>query len=384
MKILHLCTSVDPSTGGPANVLARLTPAQVARGHEVRIVTMDTPDRVSDVRPALEGAGVRLMHPQRPATGPLAPLGVKRLLGEAMEGWTPDVGHIHGLWQALPHVGSSVLRKRGVPYVFRPCGMLDPTVLAMGGALKKRVFLAVRGKGDLNGASGLHFTTTTERDLVAPMGLRPEAFVIPNGIDWSEYEALPERGAYRASSGIGDAPLVVFFSRVHEKKGLDILLPAFAQGAPADARLVLVGPGEAGYVASLEREAARLGIGERVVFTGMIRGADRFAPVVDADLFCLPSYQENFGVAVVEALACGTPVLISDQVNIFQDVVDAGVGRAEPCDIEQTAGALSAMLADRHALREMGARAREWARETYAWTKIVERVDAMYARVTGG
>ena len=381
MKILHLCTSVDPATGGPANVLARLTPAQVERGHEVRIVTMDAPDRVADVRASLESAGVRLVHPRTHVTGRFASGTVKALLAEVMDGWTPDVGHIHGLWQGLPHVGSSVLRSRGLPYIFRPCGMLDPAVLAMSGALKKKAFLALRGKRDINGARGMHFTTTTERDLVAPMGLTPEKFVIPNGIAWSEYESLPERGAYRASSGIGEVPMCVFFSRVHPKKGLDILLPAFAQGAPSDARLVLVGPGDEGYVESLRAEAERLGIADRVVFTGMIRGGDRFGPVVDADLFVLPSYQENFGVAVVEALACGTPALISDQVNIFSDVVEAGVGRAEPCDVEATTRALDEMLRDRGALREMGARGRAWARETYAWTSIVERVDAMYERV---
>ncbi len=381
MKILHLCSSVDPATGGPANVLARLSPAQAALGHDVTIVTLDTPDRVETVRPRLEKAGVRLVHPTTPVGLARARGVVRSLMDDGMSSGAPDVGHIHGLWQALPHLGSGVFRKRGVPYVFRPCGMLDPAVMSMSGTLKKRAFLALRGRRDINGAQGMHFTTTTERDLVKPMGLSPKPFVIPNGVEWAEFEALPERGSYRASSGIGDRPLVVFFSRVHQKKGLDLLLPAFAKGAPEDAVLVLVGPGEEGYVASLRAEAAGLGIGDRVVFTGMIQGAERFAPVVDADLFCLPSYQENFGVAVVEALAAGTPALISDQVNIFQDVVEAGVGRATRCEVDEIADALREMLTDRDALRAMGARGRVWAEETFDWTRIVDRIDAMYARV---
>ena len=383
MRILHLCSSVDPATGGPANVLARLTPEQVKRGHEVTIVTMDMPDRVADVRAKLEGAGVRLVHPTSPV--PLTKIagGVRTLMAEGMSKGAPDVGHIHGVWQGLPHLGAGAFRRAGVPYIFRPCGMLDPTTIAMGSTLKKKAFLFARGRKDLNGARGMHFTTTTERDLVAPMGLKPEPFVIPNGIEWAEFEDLPERGSYRAQTGIGDRALVAFFGRVHQKKGLDLLLPAFAKGAPSDAELVLVGPGDEGYIASLKQEAQELGIADRVRFTGMIRGSERFAPVVDADLFCLPSYQENFGVAVVEALAAGAPALISDQVNIFRDVVEAGVGRATRCDVDEVAGAMREMLADRDALREMGAKGRAWAHDTFPWSRIVEKIDAMYERVVG-
>ncbi|MEM1423522.1 MAG: glycosyltransferase [Planctomycetota bacterium] len=393
MRVLHLISSVDPVYGGPSNVLARLAPEQVRSGHEVCVATVDTPDRLVDVKPVLEPAGVRMVHPSESVAGPFASdktgglfaSGAARaMIDEATDGWAPDVAHIHGLWHSFPHAASAELRERGIPYAVRPCGMLDPAVIRMSGAWKKKLFLALRGRRDINGARAMHFTTATERDLVGPMGLTPEPFVIPNGIAWSEYEALPERGSYRAESGIGDAPMAVFFSRLHGKKGLDILLPAFARGAPADAHLVLVGPGDDGYVAGLRRDAERLGIAGRTRFTGMLKGAARFAPVVDADLFVLPSYQENFGVAVVEALACGTPALISDQVNIFRDVVDAGVGRAEPCDVDATAKAIGGMLADRGALREMGARGREWARETYAWTSIVAKIDAMYGFVAGG
>lgn len=384
MRVLHLITSVDPSTGGPANVIARMTPEQAARGHDVRVVSMDTPERAEGVRERFESAGVRLFHSAGPVGRLAGPSAAMEIVLGAIRGWQPDVGHIHGMWQAMPHVGAKTLRTRGVPYVFRPCGMLDPTVVRMSGALKKRAFLLVRGKKDLNGAHGLHFTTTTERDLVAPMKITAEPFVVPNGIEWGEFETLPARGGFRAARGLGERPLVTFFSRLHEKKGLDLLLPAFAQGAPADAALALVGPGEKAYVDGLRAEAERLGIADRVLFTGMLEGADRFAPLVDADLFCLPSYQENFGVAVVEALACGAPALISDQVNIYQDVVDAGVGRATRCDVSEVAQAMGAMLTDRPALRDMGARGREWARDTFPWTRIVDRIDDMYARVAGG
>jgi len=359
MRIVHLTNSIDPISGGPANVLARLAPVQAQRGHEVTVITADDPDRVGEVTAQLGRAGVSV-RAGGPGSGPLwrAPGAIPEL--EAAIGRGVDLMHGHGLWQHLVHWGAAVCRSRSVPYIIRPCGMLDPWSLAQG-RLKKRVFLALKARKDLDLAGALHFTTETERRLVEPLRLRAPSFVIPNGLDWSEFETLPQSGAFRRKHDIGERPLVVFLSRLHHKKGLDLLLPAFASGAPADAVLALVGPGEEGYVTGLKRKGEQLGIGDRLIFTGMVKGAGRVEALADADLFTLPSYQENFGVAVIEAAGAGTPVLISDQVNICDEVREAGVGRVVPCEER----ALSA----------------SWARDHFSWNSIADQVDAMYASV---
>lgn len=382
MRILHVLTSIDPSTGGPANVLARLARVQSGRGHSVCVLTADDPASVQPVTSELRAAGVehRACGPMR---GPFAAGRATRREIEGMLGAGVDVVHIHGLWQHAPHTAAAAARAAGAPYIMRPCGMLDPWTLRQG-RLKKRLFLALVARRHLNRAAALHYTTDTERRLVEPLHLRPRAFVIPNGLDWAEFEALPARGAFRAAHGIGQRPLIVFLSRVHHKKGLSLLLPAFAALRDASVMLAIVGPGDAGYVEQLRAQAASLGVGERVIFPGMIAGRARLEALRDADLFCLPSYQENFGVSVIEALGVGTPVLISDQVNICSEVAAAEVGEVVPCEVEPLAQRMAAMLADRGRLAEMAARARPWVERTFRWDAIAAQIDAMYEQVVRG
>lgn len=396
VRILHLCTSIDPAAGGPSNVLARLARVQAERAArssgppgQVSIIVADAPDAVKGVAAELEAVGVRV-HAGGPGAGPFCkgPM-VERLIRDALAApqgpgtGPPDIVHIHGLWQHTPHFGARAARQAGVPVIFRPCGMLDPWSLNQG-RIKKKLFLELRARRDLNGSAAIHYTTETERRLVEPLRLRPRAWVIPNGIDWSEFEVLPPKGRFRAAHGIDQRPLIVFLSRLHYKKGIELLLPAFAHAAPKDAVLALVGPGEGDYVQQLRALAADLGVRERVLFPGMLKGPARIEALHDADLFVLPSYQENFGVAVIEALAAGTPVLISDQVNIWEEVQAAGVGVATPCRTEAVGEALRRMLSDRERLQAMGAAGREWARKTFPWTAIAELVETMYRDVIGG
>ncbi len=381
MRVLHVCTSIDPSTGGPANVLARLARVQAEQGgHDVQVITADEPAAVQSLTGHLGGATLDAAGPMR---GPFAKGAHTAERVEARLAAGIDVVHIHGLWQHAPHCAAAKARKAGVPYIFRPCGMLDPWSLNQG-RLKKKVFLALVGKRDLNRAAALHYTTATEKQLVAPMRLTPRAYVIPNGLDWGEFETLPDRGVFRARYGIGDRTLVVFLSRVHHKKGLDLLLPAFSRVPDRMAMLAIVGPGETSYVEQLRCEAARLGIGDRVVITGMLSGLSRLEALRDADLFCLPSYQENFGVSVIEALGVGTPVLISDQVNIHREVAAAGVGEVVPCHVEPLALRLTALLADRARMDQMAAAARPWVVQTFRWDAIAAEIDSMYAQVCVG
>jgi len=384
MRILHLCTSLDPTTGGPANVLARLTPIQSARGHDVTIITADVEESIQAVLDPLIQADVRV-HPCGPIVG-LSRKGIKveQTVREVLADGV-DVVHTHGLWHHTVHFGAAAAYRAGVPYIVRPAGMLDPWSLAQK-KLKKRLFLAVRGRRDLNRAAAMHYTTGIERDLAGALGLRPPGYVIPNGIDWAEFNPPPTAGRFRASIGADDStPLVVFLSRFHHKKGLDLLLAAFAKcDRPEGTKLVLVGSGEEAYVASLRAEAERLGITESVHFCGFLQGSDRVEAMADADLFCLPSYQENFGVAVIESLASGTPVLISDQVNIYKEVEQAGAGVVVPCDVEALTQRMSAMLRDRAKLVEMGRVGRAWVEQVFPWSKIAEQVDEMYGCVVSG
>lgn len=381
MRILHLCSSINPVSGGPAVVLSSLTPIQAANGHQVSVVTADNPERVRDVVERLKEQGVTVF-PGGPTKPPLyrstaAITEIKRQLTQGV-----DIVHGHGLWQWTVHFGASAARKAGTPTILRPCGMLDPWCLNES-KWKKRAFLALKARKDLNRAKAIHFTTLTEQQLVKPLGLKPPGYVIPNGIDWAEFAELPAYGRFRNAHDIGDRPLVVYLSRLHHKKGLDLLLPAFAAHCPKDAVLALVGPATSpAYLQSLKDDAKRLNIADRVLYPGMLRGQARIEALVDADVFTLPSYQENFGVVVVEAAACGTAVHISDQVNIHGDLTEAGAGIVTPTEEQAIGKALARLLEDRDHANQLGALGRAWARDRFAWPNIAGKIDEMYNDAT--
>lgn len=326
MRVLHLVSSLDPRAGGPPKALVGLANAQVQQGLDVMVLCTTRPGDEPDYVDLLKARGteVTLVGPTR------TPLELHPDLKKAIERSVKkaDIVHIHGIWEQLQHLGALCARKQGVPYIIRPCGMLDPWSLRQS-RWRKRAYLALRLRRDLNSAAAIHYTTPRERELADPLGLKPPAIVEPNGIDLSEFENLPPAGTFRSQHPqIGDRPMLLFLGRLHHKKGPDILIEAFAQAALPDAVLVLAGPGEDSYVAQLKALVAKHNLEDRVIFTGMLHGRDRIAAYADADLFCLPSHQENFGIAVVEALAAGTPVLISDQVNIHEDITKKGVGKA--------------------------------------------------------
>jgi len=382
MKVLHVIPAMDPAYGGPAQALAGLAAAQRSAGLDVTIlVTMRADDDrliVDSVR--RQGVSVRVLAPCRgPLRGhPELRPALNELLAEC------DLAHIHAVWEQIQHDTALVARRLGKPHIFRPCGMLDPWCLAQR-RLKKRLYIAWRLRRDLDRCSAIHFTTEIERDLVKPLGFKAPSIVESNGIDLAEFASLPEPGSFRTRyPSIGDRPIVLFMSRIHYKKGLDILIPAFARIAAMDAVLVLAGPDDGGYLHQVKAMVSECNLDHRVIFTGMLRGADRLIALADADLFVLPSYQENFGVVVIEALAAGTPVVISDQVNIHPQVSRTQMGGVVPTEIEPLAAEIDRWLADEAMRSGAAERGRAFVHEHYAWDKIAQRWVQCYDRIVSG
>jgi glycosyltransferase involved in cell wall biosynthesis len=266
--------------------------------------------------------------------------------------------------------------------------MLDPWSLRQS-KWKKRLYMLWRLRRNLNRAAAIHFTTQIERDLAVPLKLKPPAVVETLGLDLKEFENLPPKGTFRAKyPQLGGRPIVLFLGRLHPGKGAEYLIPAFTHivsprrhrgtEAAADAVVVIAGPDSEGYRAKLEALVAGHGIGEQVVFTGPLYGRDRLAALVDADIFCLPSEHENFGIVVIEALACGTPVLISDQVNIHREITAAGVGGVVRVDVGDVAGGLRRWLTDANLRQSAAERAKVIVRERYDWTAVAGRWRAHY------
>jgi glycosyltransferase involved in cell wall biosynthesis len=252
--------------------------------------------------------------------------------------------------------------------------------------LAKQFFLALRMRKNLERAALLHYTTEIERRAVERIKLKPPTIVEPLGLDLSEFDNLPARGLFRAKHPqLGrERPIVLFLGRVHYGKGLELLIPALARMKRTDAMLVIAGPDAEGYGKLFKELIARHGVGDRVIFTGMLSGSDKLAALVDADLLSAPSYHEDFGLAVVEALACGTPVVVSDQVNIHPEIRSAEVGGVVPLDVDALARELDRWLDDENLRRGAAERAPAFVREHYDWNVIARHWVEHYRRVAGG
>lgn len=381
MRVLHVISGMDPRSGGPTTALVGLAEAQARAGLNVSILTSWTTDPTITYAERLKSQGVHVQQ-----IGPC----VTRL------GWHPrlsanlkaavagaDIVHIHALWEEIQHRAARTARRLGVPYIITPHGMLDPWSLNQK-AMKKRVYMALRLRRNLQYASAVHFTTQTECDLAVPLKLTAPAILEPNGVDLSEFVDLPHRGTFRSRfAGLDGRPIVVFLGRIHPGKGLEYLIPAMAQLKNRDSRLVIVGPDSQGYQAQMQELVARHKLEDRVLFTGMLVGADRVAALADADLFALPSQHENFGIAVVEALAAGVPVIVSDQVQIQKEIAAGQVGAVVPCDTDCVAAELDRWLGNAPLRQAAAARARPFVWEHYDWQKIAQRWCQHYSAVAG-
>jgi glycosyltransferase involved in cell wall biosynthesis len=356
-----------------------LSQAQAALGMSLTVASTYLEDENLSVRDQLRAAGVAV-HLIGPAHGKLGRHRDLRAIVDTLVA-DADVVHIHALWEEIQHQTARACQRQGKPYIILPHGMLDPWSLAQGW-LKKRLYMLLRLRRNLQRARALHYTTEIERDLTRGLKLHPEVIIEPPGLDLREFQDLPAKGSFRCRyPQLAGKKIVLFLSRLHYKKGLELLIEAFARADVADSALVLAGPDSEGYRAKLETLVAELGLGSRVVFTGMLHGPERVAALADADLFALTSFQENFGIAVTEALAAGTPVLISDQVNIHKEVSQAGVGAVTRLDVGEIATAMSRWLTD-SALRAAAVeKARPWVWQRYDWRRIAERWQAHYQRV---
>jgi glycosyltransferase involved in cell wall biosynthesis len=382
MRILHVISGIDAASGGTASALWGLAAGQAQAGLEVSVASSFRGAPPDGEVQQLRARGVQV-HLIGPVYGKLMRCrGLASSLRPLVQACR--VVHTHALWEEIQHRAAVLARRYGKPYVMSPHGMLDPWSLRQN-ALVKKLYLAWRLKADLNRAAAIQFTSATERNLTAPLKLRAPALVVPNGIALHEFADLPPAGFLRRRfPQIGDRPIVLFLSRIHPKKGLDLLIPAFAQVPPAAGVLVITGPDADGYQVQVEDMVRAHGLTDRVVFTGPLYGTERIAAYVDARLFVLPSYQENFGIVVIEALAAGVPVLISDQVNICDDIVHNGVGGVVKCQVDELGAGLQRWLGDEELHRAAARKARPFALSTYDWASIARTSVEAYTRIAQG
>jgi len=340
MKILHVINSVNPAGGGPIEGIRQLGAANESQGHKVSVVSLDAPNAgyLGTCKFPLYALGPGLLKYSY----------CRRLVPWLRENASMfDIVIVNGIWQYQSFALWSALRRHGdTPYVVYTHGMLDPW-FKQRYPLKhlKKMLYWHREYRVLRDASAVLFTCEEER-VLARQSFRPyhcnEVVVKygtagPQGDPQAELEAF--YGKYPQLRG---KRLALFLGRLHEKKGCDLLLQAFAKvlAADADWHLVMCGPDQVGWQAKLTAMAMRLKVAERVTWAGMVSGDSKWGALRAAEVFVLPSHQENFGIVVAEALACGTPALISNKVNIWREVERQGAGIVGADDLDGTCSVL--------------------------------------------
>jgi len=381
VKIVHVVRTIDPAAGGLPIVPVRLAAAQVQLGHAAFVLAEDDAAFADAVLFRDVSGADRVGRLSVTQAGAAAMFGRGRTWDELREHLRAvDVVHIHGLWEPVLWVTAKTARALGRPYVLAAHGMLDPWSLAQK-RWKKRLALALGWRAILNRAAALHLLNDDERRLVAGLGLTAPTAIIPIGVPLEEIDQGRAAAFAAEHPAIGLRPYVLFVSRLHYKKGLDFLADAFRTVAAnhPDVQLVVVGP-DGGARGDFERQVKAAGLTDRVHVLGPISAREKWDALAGATCFCLPSRQEGFSMAILEALAARVPVVISDHCH-FPEVAQRGAGMVVPLDAAAIASAVNRVLAEPDSRRVMGAAGRRLVEERFTWERVAKTSVAAYERV---
>ena len=361
MKILHVVPTYLPARryGGPIVAVHGLCKALVERGNEVDVFTTNvdgpgTLDVPVSTPVTLDGVNVRYFESEHPRL--YWSRGMRAALTESMHRY--DVLHIHSVYLWPGVAAARAARQASVPYVISPRGMLVPELIARKNRLLKTVWLRLIERRGLKSAAAIHFTSNREWDDAKRTGVPlPSPFVVPNGIELAPRPDVPR-----------DENTLVFLGRVTWKKGLERTI----EGLPAGARLLIAGNDEENLTPALRALAVQAGVGDRVEFLGPVYGEEKDRLLARATLFVLLSQSENFGNAVLEALAMETPAVLSGEVGVAEDVISANAG---VIGLEQ----VPALLRDPEQRAAMGRNGRALVASRFSWPRAAEQMERHYS-----
>ena len=333
-SILHLIDSLDPAAGGPVAFVRAVSREHAAMGHRVCVALLT---RTNGAAP--EGVEIVFAGSKERFGGYGYRAGLVAWIRQ--EARRHDAIFVHGLWQYHGAAAWLALSPRDTPYFLFPHGMLDPWFAGdRQRHWKKRLYWEFVERHVARSARALLFTSAAEMERAPQTFGKPwrREKLVELGIAEPPSEAEAQREAFLARfPALRGRRIILFLGRVDRKKGCDLFARAFAALNPPDCDLVFAGPcADEAYRAELD--------GPRIHFTGMLEGAEKWGAFRCADVFALPSHQENFGIAVVEALACGLPVLVSTAVDIHGAITSASAGFAERDDLEGTRALLDRWL----------------------------------------
>lgn len=387
MRILHVVPSYAPAYryGGPIYSVHGLCRALAARGHNIHVFTTNVDgDKDSDVplcRPVnLEGVKVWYFpskYLRRLYWSPPMWKALKQNVGDF------DLLHLHSIFLWPTWAAARVARSTGIPYVIAPRGMLVKELIERKNRLVKTVWLGLIEKRNLEGAAAIHVTSKTEADDVARFGFSlKHVVIVPNGVNTPIHSPSENSVSPHIKEILTKGPYLLFLGRVNWKKGLDRLIPALYY-VPS-VRLLIAGNDDGNYRPSLEKKARDNGLEKRVVFCGPAYDSDKEALFENAEAFVLPSYSENFGLAALEAMASGCPVVVTPEVGISDTVRETGSGIVVQGDPDILGISIKNLLSNPHVLHQMGEKGKKVVKERFTWEVVASKMESVYQDILDG
>jgi len=383
MRILHIIPSVAASRGGPSEAVLQMVKEQVRQGLDARILTTnDNANALLDVPlqqwTEFEGAQVCFLSRWSPSVSAIREFAYSATFSDWFKANARnfDLVHIHAIFSYVSTRGMQLCRKFNIPYVVHALGQLEPWALTQS-KLRKLAYLALIERRNLEGAGFIQCTWESEAKSISLFNLNATLRVVSLGVCLPNLEQRERRDKEPQSRGSSELDLI-FLSRIHPKKNLEVAIRALAKTENNNIMLSVAGDGDSIYVEELKALVNKLGLEDRVRFKGLVLGQDKHDFLSDADLFILPSKSENFGIAVVEAMSYAVPVIVSPDVAVSQAVAKSQGGKVLKADESVICEALDFYAEHPDALKQEGQNARAYVEEHLSWEITVKRLIRHY------
>ncbi|KOP26947.1 glycosyl transferase group 1 [Hapalosiphon sp. MRB220] len=386
MKILQIVPSISLIYGGPSQMVLGLAPALAKEGVKLTILTTDSngdngqkPLDVNLNTPIQKDSYEIIYFRCAPFRRYKFSLDLCKWLNHYAQEF--DLAHIHALFSPVSSTAAAICRYRKLPYILRPLGTLDPADLQKKRYLKQ-IYAAILERENIAGAAALHFTSVQEAQISERFGVKTRDLVMQLGVN------PPQENKENIRNQLGiddDIPLVLFMSRIDKKKGLNLLIPALEKLLVAGLKFhfVLAGtnPQDPDYENKIKSQIDNSTLRSHTTITGFVTGDLKSSLLQAADLFVLPSYYENFGIAVAEAMVAGTPVVISDQVHICRQVQESESGWVTTTDVQALTESLRIALQNPAECQRRGLNAKAYALQNYSWDAIARQTIQAYQQI---
>ena len=364
MIINHVINSIDMVTGGPARSVTHLIQS-LTELKDIQKLYLDTIKTNNPIIKNFDNDKSTIKFHHRNNFNPFN-FNVNSLNKEKI-----DIYHGHGLWQMPIHLMSKVARKRNIPYIITPRGMLEPWSMRQK-YLKKKIAFLLYQKYDLMKADCIHVTASSEAESVRKLGFKNPIAVVPNGIYIPKFSGNKTKSKFKKA---------LFLSRIHPKKGIEILIKAWSRlnvQLKKNWTLEIVGDGNQEYILFLKKKISEFGLSNNIKILDPIYGKEKLQLYINADLFILPTHSENFGIVVAEALACKTPVITTKGAP-WNDLIKYNCGKWIDLSIDNLVAAMNYMMSkDSEELLKMGNNGRNLIINKYSISSTANKILEVY------